>query len=78
MEGDVSEFKFLKTEMFFQPAGSKELVHLGSCDPKDVLMTSTVSIGDKTLTQSFTPGDAEAMEKATNELARFVMGTLDD
>lgn len=56
--------------------GLEGVVHVGSCDPKDVLMTTTMWVGSKTLTQSFRPGDAEAVEKATNELAAFTMENI--
>jgi len=70
----VSDFKLQRCELFFKPAGSKDFISLGSCDAKDVLMTSAVSIGDRTLTQSFRPGALESMKTATNELAAFAIG----
>lgn len=73
----MSKFEFKKCEMFFQPAGSKEFQHLGSCDPKDVLMTTTFDFGGKTITQSFRPGDDVSMKMATNELATLVIGRRD-
>ncbi|EIG62911.1 hypothetical protein [Bradyrhizobium sp. WSM1253] len=73
----MSEFKLRNCELFFQPADSEELVSLGSCDPKDVLMTTTFDFGGKKIAQSFRPGDDVSVKMATNELAALVIGRRD-
>ncbi|WP_375312840.1 hypothetical protein WHZ77_06050 [Bradyrhizobium sp. A5] len=71
----MGEFKQMRREMFFKPAGEDKWQHLGHAS--EVTVRETITIGNRTISHVYRPGDVESTEKATNELARFVMGKDD-
>lgn len=72
---DPSKFTLKRTFVSFMPADGSKPVVLG--DAK-VEVTTAIQLGDQVFSHTFDPTEEGAMEKATNELAGFVLGSLQD
>jgi hypothetical protein len=69
----VSEFKHMRSEVWFNPHGSDRWEKL--LDDAKISVTDTTAFGNGTaIVRTYEPGNAESMKKATNDLAAVIIG----
>lgn len=71
---DPDKFTLRRTELRFIPA-DRSRPTLVIKDAK-VQLTTTIEQGDQVFSHTFDPADPDSLEKATNEMAAFVLSSL--